>query len=178
MCGFIAINKKYIESAEKLGGTSELNKRFESIETCLFTIKILIGKEMKLATTKLMSINLMPNHIVAPATNIFEIKLSSVNLKASFVFPLAIKRFGKNQATTPGNMVNADIAINSALGANLSPNAIVTNGSATAASPIKIGNTSNAVIVTIFIKRFPKSSLFLTLEKLGTTIEFMELMVT
>ena len=77
MCGFIAINKKYIESAEKLGGTSELNNRFESIETCLFTIKILIGKEIKLATTKLMSINLMPNHIVAPATNIFEIKFSS-----------------------------------------------------------------------------------------------------
>ena len=79
---------------------------------------------------------------------------------------------------TNGKTLKADIVIYSALGANFSPNAIVTNGSAIAARPIKIGVTITDVIATSLMNSAPTSVSGATREKLGTTIELIELIVT
>merc|ERR1712059_246612 len=105
---------------------------------CLFTSHKRNGKPKNAPTTKQVNITSIPNQIVEPATPMFVIKFRSVNLNASLVLAFEINRFGKNHAITLGKIENAEIVINVALGANLSPNATTTKGSATAANPIKL----------------------------------------
>ena len=131
-------------------GNMALNKSVFDMRICLSTIHNLTGSKTKALTTTLISIIFTPNQIVAPATNTLLTIFNNVKLNASLVFPLAMSKLGKNQATTLGIIPNAEMVMNSALGANFSPKATVIKGSAIAASPRKIGRTIIAVIDTIF----------------------------
>jgi hypothetical protein len=97
---------------------------------CLVTILKRSGSVKKFAITMQISMVVIPNHIVQPATATLLITLTKVNLKASMVLPCETSSVDRNQPMIAGNITKAEIFIKMALSLNFSPKTMVTKGSA------------------------------------------------